>query len=153
MGCCSSDDAEDEGNDGQGKAYKSMDDAGGVSNFATPSLQIPDGDKQHLLSVDENGTHIDDEQWNEQQTEQLEHELEKEITIQQYKQSRDEKLLPKLDDGESHGNKDEHASGKPNLFRYESDRKGSWKVDALDGEADSMQEQMDRLAKQQANET
>merc|ERR1711951_156384 len=132
---------------------KSMDaDGGGVSVFATPSLHIPEGDKQHLLSVDEN---VDDENWNAQQTEQLERELENQITIEQYKQSRDEKLIDELDDEEAQPDTESNENiptEKANLFRIESSRKKGWSAASLDGQANSMQEQMDRLAKQQSDE-
>ena len=97
---------------------------------------------------------VNNKVWKTPETEQLEHELEKEIAVRKYKNSRDEEYRQQIDENLDHSleqNMDTMQNEKErrpsNLFRYESKR--SWDTQELDEQEQLLQQQMEYLAKKQ----
>eukprot|EP01084_Bolivina_argentea_P304045 525028_1 len=113
-------------------------------NSEKPTMQ-PEN-KSNNLTMKNNKT------WNATQTEQLEHELEKEIAVKQYESSRDDKDTHQLDDVLEHSLNIEDATTtnvdaeQRNIFRYQS--KEAWDHEDLDKQTDEMQKQLTRLQTQ-----
>ena len=147
------------------QSIKDTEDGPGVSVFVTPSVDGESSSKhKHNLSLPPSENESSGNGWTEQQTEHLEHELEKEIAIRKYTGGkRDEtsikRMLSLRDDAETsnetagtNGNaeteenprKESHSA---NLFRLESQGKLSWDESSLEEQAESMQEEIEKITK------
>eukprot|EP01083_Nonionella_stella_P013209 37238_1 len=101
---------------------------------------------EHLLNMEH------DALWNAKKTEQLEHELEKEILVRRYTDNTD-KTNPTsaLDDILSHSlSEPEKERRHSNLFRYQSKR--SWDDADLSDQEAALKQQLAFLAKQEQTE-
>eukprot|EP01084_Bolivina_argentea_P093709 168496_1 len=118
------------------------------TNFSETDIDIAGDNTSQLLMLNSNN----ETNWSATHTEQLEHELEKEIIVRQYKMSRDSSCMDKLDNildsSLEENSDDENYEVDPrhsNLFRYTS--KKSWNNDDLDEQESVMLKQLSILSK------
>ena len=173
--CCSSKEKED---------YEAFNDEDYASqNYGTTNEGNTISDGESLLDSGHSASQIKNtsqlitdstkQKWNINETERLEHELEKEIVIQQYKHTADKTVIIHdvdeiLEDSleqsiseqrefsksadEPMNDEEQDADRRPsNLFRYQS--KKTWDSNDLDEQENSMQRQIDFMVQQNSQKT